>query len=134
MGFEIVLIKVLIFVPSRRLTRTLAVDLLTYALADRQENRFLHMNPDEEPFQSIVNRLNDEHLKETIKRGVGFLHEGTSLQDSESVQNLFNSGAIQVKFIIKINHILALGNYELAFNENKFFHQFKNNFVTKILY
>jgi len=87
---------VLIFVPSRRLTRSLAVDLLTYALADRQENRFLHMNPEDDPFKSIVDRLSDESLKESIKRGIGFLHEGTSLTDSECVQNLFKSGAIQV--------------------------------------
>uniref|UniRef100_A0A914KQ90 RNA helicase n=3 Tax=Meloidogyne TaxID=189290 RepID=A0A914KQ90_MELIC len=87
---------VLIFVPNRRLTRSLAVDLLTYALADRQENRFLHMNPEEDVFANLVERLNDESLKETIKRGVGFLHEGTTNFDSESVQNLFNSGAIQI--------------------------------------
>lgn len=99
---------VLIFVPNRRLTRSLAVDLLTYALADRQENRFLHMNPEEDVFANLVERLNDESLKETIKRGVGFLHEGTTSFDSESVQNLFNSGAIQVRFFgifIKIKKI-----------------------------
>ena len=38
----------------------------------------------------------DESLCETVRRGVGFLHEGLSLQDSETVQKLFNSGAIQV--------------------------------------
>lgn len=48
---------VLIFVPSRRQTRSLAVDVLTYALADRQENRFCHINPEEDPFKSILERL-----------------------------------------------------------------------------
>ncbi|KAL3076890.1 hypothetical protein niasHT_039670 [Heterodera trifolii] len=87
---------VIVFVPTRRQTRSLAVDLLTYALADRQENRFCHISPEEDPFKSILERLNDESLKETVKRGVGFLHEGSTTTDSESVQNLFNSGAIQI--------------------------------------
>uniref|UniRef100_A0A183BS22 Helicase ATP-binding domain-containing protein n=1 Tax=Globodera pallida TaxID=36090 RepID=A0A183BS22_GLOPA len=49
---------VLVFVPTRRQTRSLAVDLLTYALADRQENRFCHISPEEDPFKSILERLN----------------------------------------------------------------------------
>lgn len=47
----------LIFVPSRRQTRSTAVDLLTLALADRQENRFLHLNPEDESFNTIIERL-----------------------------------------------------------------------------
>lgn len=47
----------LVFVPSRRQTRSTAVDLLTLALADRQEDRFLHLSPEDESFQSIVDKF-----------------------------------------------------------------------------
>lgn len=47
----------LIFVPSRRQARSTAVDLLTLALADRQENRFLHLNPEDESFKTILNKI-----------------------------------------------------------------------------
>ena len=107
---------VLIFVPSRRQTRLTAVDLLTLALADKQENRFCHMNLDTEPLKSLVDQLTvsyyegefissikiiifkDESLRATVRRGVGFLHEGTTLRDSEIVQTLFISRAIQVLY------------------------------------
>lgn len=35
-------------------------------------------------------------MRETIKRGVGFIHEGTSDTDAELVNELFQCGAIQV--------------------------------------
>ncbi|KAI1727001.1 sec63 brl domain-containing protein [Ditylenchus destructor] len=86
----------LIFVPSRRQTRSTAVDLLTLAVADNQPDRFLHLNPQDKAFVNILNSLEDVSLKETVSRGVGFIHEGTSAQDMECVQELFNCGAIQV--------------------------------------
>lgn len=48
----------LIFVPNRRQARSLAVDLLTLALADRQEDRFLHINVEDEYFVSILSKFN----------------------------------------------------------------------------
>ena len=48
---------VLVFVPSRRQTRLTAIDLLTLAISDRQETRFCHMNPETDPFKTILERL-----------------------------------------------------------------------------
>jgi len=45
----------LVFVPGRRQTRATAVDLLTLALADRQEERFLHTK--DEAFVRIVDGI-----------------------------------------------------------------------------
>lgn len=89
---------VLVFVPSRRQARSTAVDMLTLALADRQENRFLHINPEEESFKTILSQVSDQSLRETLSRGVGFIHEGTCSQDVEYVEQLFKYGAIQVIF------------------------------------
>jgi hypothetical protein len=44
-------------VPSRRQTRLTAVDILTLALADRQENRFCHMKSESDPFKTILENI-----------------------------------------------------------------------------
>ena len=36
---------IILFVPSRKQTRLTAIDLLTYASADNQPDRFLHAEP-----------------------------------------------------------------------------------------
>jgi pre-mRNA-splicing helicase BRR2 len=86
----------LIFVPTRRQTRPTAIDLLTLAMAERQVDRFLHVNAEDEFFQKMLNRISDSSLKETLSHGVGFYHEGTSASDIRIVEELFASNAIQV--------------------------------------
>lgn len=87
----------LIIVPTRRETRSTAVDLLTLAHADRQFDRFMHMNPKEESLQQLLNRISDSSLKETLSKGVGFYHEGTSPSDVKIVEELFETGIVQVR-------------------------------------
>uniref|UniRef100_A0A914ZDG7 U5 small nuclear ribonucleoprotein 200 kDa helicase n=1 Tax=Panagrolaimus superbus TaxID=310955 RepID=A0A914ZDG7_9BILA len=89
----------LIFVPSRRQTRTTAVDLLTYAVADRQSHRFLHVNAEDPDFLGILEGVHDDSLRETLSRGVGFIHEGISPRDVEIAETLFSSGSIQVLIV-----------------------------------
>jgi len=89
----------LVFVPSRRQTRSTAVDLLTFALADRQQRRFLHVDPEDDNFKKLVEGVEDEYLRETLSLGVGFIHEGISTRDVEITENLFTSGAIQVLIV-----------------------------------
>uniref|UniRef100_A0A671XYS1 U5 small nuclear ribonucleoprotein 200 kDa helicase n=1 Tax=Sparus aurata TaxID=8175 RepID=A0A671XYS1_SPAAU len=67
-----------VFVPSRRQTRLTAIDILTFYLA---------------PF---LDKINDSTLKETLANGVGYLHEGLSATERRIVEQLFNSGAVQV--------------------------------------
>ncbi|EJD74040.1 U5 small nuclear ribonucleoprotein helicase [Loa loa] len=86
----------LVFVPSRRQSRSTAVDMLTMAHADGQSKRFLHINPQEPSFIRLLDNVQDKTLKETLSCGVGFLHEGTSVKDMAVVEQLFQSGAIQV--------------------------------------
>uniref|UniRef100_A0AC34R1E7 SEC63 domain-containing protein n=1 Tax=Panagrolaimus sp. JU765 TaxID=591449 RepID=A0AC34R1E7_9BILA len=88
-----------IFVPSRRQARPTAVDLLTFALADRQKSRFLQINSDDPEFTEIVNNVQDEYLRETLSLGVGFVHEGISLKDVKIAETLFSTGAIQVLIV-----------------------------------
>uniref|UniRef100_A0A8C9Z002 U5 small nuclear ribonucleoprotein 200 kDa helicase n=1 Tax=Sander lucioperca TaxID=283035 RepID=A0A8C9Z002_SANLU len=73
-----------VFVPSRRQTRLTAIDILTFCAADVK---------DLVPF---LEKINDSTLKETLANGVGYLHEGLSATERRIVEQLFNSGAVQV--------------------------------------
>ncbi|VDO26060.1 unnamed protein product [Onchocerca flexuosa] len=97
----------LVFVPSRRQSRSTAVDMLTMAHADGQSKRFLHINPQEPSFIRLLDNVQDKTLKETLSCGVGFLHEGTSVKDMAVVEQLFQSDAIQVCLYVNILCILC---------------------------
>ncbi|KAG1680515.1 U5 small nuclear ribonucleoprotein helicase [Nymphon striatum] len=106
---------VIIFVPSRKQTRLTAIDMLTFCAADRQTMRFLHCA--EEDLQPFLDKMTDKAkgvlsevrskggrlydkgevtLKQTLPNGVAYMHEGLNSQDKSLVEQLFNSGAIQV--------------------------------------
>lgn len=85
---------VLIYVPSRKQTKLTAIDLLAYAAADHKATRFLHCKEDElEPF---LKNFEDETLAETMRNGVGYLHEGNTKIEVDIVTQLFKKNAIQV--------------------------------------
>uniref|UniRef100_A0A672JN97 Activating signal cointegrator 1 complex subunit 3 n=1 Tax=Salarias fasciatus TaxID=181472 RepID=A0A672JN97_SALFA len=83
-----------VFVPSRRQTRLTAIDILTFCAADVVPQRFLHCS--EKDLAPFLDKLNDPTLKETLANGVGYLHEGLSTTERKIVEQLFNSGAVQV--------------------------------------
>ncbi|XP_006806007.1 U5 small nuclear ribonucleoprotein 200 kDa helicase [Neolamprologus brichardi] len=83
-----------VFVPSRRQTRLTAIDILTFCAADVVPQRFLHCA--EKDLAPFLEKINDSTLKETLANGVGYLHEGLSATERRIVEQLFNSGAVQV--------------------------------------
>ena len=85
---------VIVFVPSRKQTRLTAIDLLTYAAADNQPDRFLHAEP--EVIATFLDKISDKTLRETLSQGVAYMHEGLTPQDKRLVESLFDSGAVQV--------------------------------------
>lgn len=85
---------VVVFVPTRRQTRVTAGDILTYAVADNQSNRFLHCAPGD--LAPILQLCSDPVLREALANGVAYLHEGLKPQDRAIVEQLFNKEAIQV--------------------------------------
>ncbi|ESO95607.1 hypothetical protein LOTGIDRAFT_202330 [Lottia gigantea] len=102
---------VAVFVPSRKQTRLTAIDILTFAAADMQpgpddkpQSTFLHVaESDLDPF---LDKISDKTLKETLTNGVGYLHEGLSDREKKVVEQLFNTGAIQV---VVVSRNLAWG-------------------------
>uniref|UniRef100_A0A3Q2ST39 U5 small nuclear ribonucleoprotein 200 kDa helicase n=1 Tax=Fundulus heteroclitus TaxID=8078 RepID=A0A3Q2ST39_FUNHE len=85
---------VVVFVPSRRQTRLTAIDILTFCAADVVPQRFLHCT--EKDLVPFLEKINDPTLKETLANGVGYLHEGLTATERRIVEQLFNSGAVQV--------------------------------------
>lgn len=85
---------VLVFVPSRKQTRSTAMDLLAACVADDNEDRFLHA--DVEELAPLLNRINEQTLAESISHGIGYYHEALSPSDKRIVSHLFKIGAIQV--------------------------------------
>ncbi|XP_047039224.1 putative U5 small nuclear ribonucleoprotein 200 kDa helicase [Helicoverpa zea] len=83
-----------VFVPSRRHSRLLAADLLALAAAHASPTRFLRARPD--MLQPFLKRVHDKMLRETLAAGVAYLHEGVEAGDRRLVQQLLESGAIQL--------------------------------------
>ncbi|CAB3262336.1 unnamed protein product [Arctia plantaginis] len=83
-----------VFVPSRRHSRLLAADLLALAAANGRPTRFLRARPD--MLQPFLKRVQDKMLKETLSAGVAYLHEGVEGSDRRLVQQLVESGAVQL--------------------------------------
>ncbi|KAH8676320.1 Sec63 Brl domain-containing protein [Xylariales sp. PMI_506] len=84
----------LIFVPSRKQTRFTARDILATCLSDDDEDRFLHVDP--EQLRPLLERIQEEALAEALSHGVGYYHEALSQGDKRIVKHLYNQGAIQV--------------------------------------
>ncbi|XP_017773161.1 PREDICTED: putative U5 small nuclear ribonucleoprotein 200 kDa helicase [Nicrophorus vespilloides] len=90
---------VIIFVPTRKQARLTAIDLLTYAAAENQPNRFFHA--EEEDIKPFLDRMTDKTLKETLSQGVAYMHEGLTPSDHRLVEQLFDSGAVQVAVVTR---------------------------------
>ncbi|KAK6638558.1 DEIH-box ATPase [Polyplax serrata] len=90
---------VVVFVPTRKQARLTAIELLTYAAAESQPNRFFHA--EEEDIQPFLERMTDKTLKETLTQGVAYIHEGLTPGDHRLVEQLFDSGAIQVAVVTR---------------------------------
>ncbi|WWC58973.1 uncharacterized protein I303_101518 [Kwoniella dejecticola CBS 10117] len=82
------------FVSSRKQCKLTANDIMTYALADEDETRFL--NVEKEDLEPHLERLDDKDLAETLRYGIGYYHEALSKIDKRIVTALFEEGAIKV--------------------------------------
>ncbi|XP_049856999.1 putative U5 small nuclear ribonucleoprotein 200 kDa helicase [Schistocerca gregaria] len=90
---------VIVFVPTRKQARLTAIDLLTFTAAEGQPNRFFHA--EEEDIKPFLDRMQDKTLRETLSQGVAYIHEGLTPGDHRLVEQLFDSGAIQVAVVTK---------------------------------
>ncbi|KAJ5232624.1 Helicase C-terminal [Penicillium chermesinum] len=84
----------LVFVPSRKQTRSTAIDLLTACGIDQDEDRFLAADPEE--LAPLLNRVQEQTLATSLSHGIGYYHEALSPADKRIVLHLYKIGAIQV--------------------------------------
>ncbi|KAL8243569.1 hypothetical protein R6Q59_009827 [Mikania micrantha] len=84
----------IVFVPNRKQVRATALDILAAAVADDNDNGFLHADP--EQLQPLLRRVHEKALAESISHGIGYYHEALSQNDKRIVQHLYKAGATQV--------------------------------------
>jgi len=86
--------SVIIFVPSKILSQSTAIDILTFAIAEQKQERFLHISTTE--IQLFIEQIDDQTLKQTVLHGIAFLHEGLNTKDRSIIEELFTSNALQI--------------------------------------
>lgn len=90
---------VIVFVSSRKQARLTAIDILTYCASEIQQKRFFHAEEDD--IRPFLEKMSDKTLKETLPQGVAYLHEGLTPSDHHLVEQLFDSGAVQVAVVTR---------------------------------
>ncbi|KAF3512323.1 hypothetical protein F2Q69_00009381, partial [Brassica cretica] len=84
----------IVFVPTRTHVRLTAVDLMAYSQMDNPQSPDFLLGKLEE-LEPFVKKISEETLKETLRHGVGYLHEALCCLDQEIVTQLFEAGRIQ---------------------------------------
>lgn len=84
----------LIFVPSRKLTRSTALELLASCVADDDPDRFLHTTVEE--MSQLLAHIQEAALADSISHGIGYYHGALSNGDKRIVSHLYSIGALQV--------------------------------------
>lgn len=87
----------IVFVPSRKQARTSALDIYAAAVADDDDDRFLHASIEE--LEPVLGRVNEAALSESLSHGIGYFHEALTPFDKRIVSELFKRGAIQVLIV-----------------------------------
>ena len=86
----------LVFVPAKKYTRQVAIEMLTFCSAEENPERFLQCT--KEDIAPYLEATTDKTLRQTLEYGVGYYHPGMLDTDAEIVKKLFKIGGIQVPF------------------------------------
>ncbi|KAI9710141.1 MAG: DEIH-box ATPase [Bogoriella megaspora] len=87
----------MVFLPSRKQTRSTALDILNVCTAADEEDRFL--NASVEQMEPVLEKINESALAESLRHGIGYIHEALSPFDKRAVEYFFKEGAIQVLLV-----------------------------------
>ncbi len=93
----------IVIVPSRKQAQLTAIDLITYAAAAGKPLQFFHGGKEAEA-EALVAGVKEVVLKDTLAKGVGFIHQGMVEADRRRVLDLYAAGALQV---LVVPHSLA---------------------------
>lgn len=87
--------QTVVYVSSRRQTKTTATDLINLAAAEGRPRAFLTPEAAAEVEDALVS-VQDPALADSLQFGIALFHEALSAGDSEIVERLFASGAARV--------------------------------------
>lgn len=126
----------IVFVSSRKQAHLTAIDLLTYCTADGQSHRFFH--GEEKEMAPFLERMTDRTLKETLAQGVAYIHEGLTPADRRMVEELFESGRIQIAVVTKeLCWALRIAAYFVVIMDTQFYngknHSYEDYAVTDVM-
>ncbi|CAF3970139.1 unnamed protein product [Rotaria sp. Silwood2] len=111
----------IIFVASKDLSQSTAIDILTLATIDQKQNQFLHISTND--IQLYIEQIEDQILKQTILHGIAFLHEGLNTKDCSLVQQLFTCGAIQICIIsYRMLYTLNIYSYLVIIMDTQYYY------------
>jgi pre-mRNA-splicing helicase BRR2 len=85
---------VIIFVPSRKLGREVAADIIHWLRAEGTPKRFVHCT--ESDLKPSINQMKSKGLQEALSYGIAFYSERLNEQECDIVMQLFKAGHIQV--------------------------------------
>jgi len=77
----------IVFVPSRRQAQLTAIDLMAYR-ESLDEGTFLGTDADSSQVSAAAEELKEATLQQVVTAGIGFVHEGLSELDWESVTSM----------------------------------------------
>ena len=61
--------------------------------------------------EALVERVREARLRDIVKQGIGYLHEGMHPGDQDIIHTLFQSGAIQVCALLPHNGTAAANSH-----------------------
>jgi antiviral helicase SLH1 len=93
----------IVFVPSRALCSSVALDLIVNrALETGSETGYLPSDVSAESLQPYINKLHDRGLSDFITKGVGFFsHSGLHKQDRAIILDLYAVGIVRVLVVAR---------------------------------
>ena len=85
----------IIFVPSRRQAQLTAIDLMSYK-ETLGGGTFLPKGADSSKVADLARTFKEQSLQQVVPAGVGYVHEGMSEDDWETVATLYGDGTVRV--------------------------------------
>lgn len=87
--------SVLVYVPSRKLARSLALELLHAAAQSGDPKQFM---PDERTDDGHRDAVTTGALNACLEHGIGYVHDGMKRKENVVIEEFFESGKVQVLF------------------------------------
>jgi len=101
--------QTIVFVADRRQARLTALDLLTFAAADDQPKFFMRERKQGEEID--ISQFSESTLKDVLKGGIAFLHDGLSDAEVGKLKRLFKNGLLGA-LVVSHNLCWTVGDLE----------------------